>query len=64
MTVREGAVLSAYTGILLCESYAPVHEYIEFILERPVTNLEILNLTEEIRERSRKDFEKIIYQQS
>lgn len=64
MTVREGAVLSAYTGVLLCESYAPVKAYIELILERPVTNLEILDLTEEIRERSRKDFEKIIYQQS
>lgn len=28
MTVREGAVISAYIGILCCESFAPVHELV------------------------------------
>lgn len=60
MTVREGAVLSAHTGLLLCESNKPVHEYIEHILER----FEIPMLTDEIKERSRKDYEEIIRQQS
>lgn len=32
MTVREGAVISAYTRTLCCESFAPVHEYIEEIM--------------------------------
>lgn len=64
MTVREGAVLSAHTGLLLCESDTPVHEYIEHILERKVFPFEIPMLTDEIKERSRKDYEEIIRQQS
>lgn len=32
MIVREGAVISAYTRTLCCESFAPVHEYIEEIM--------------------------------
>lgn len=64
MTVREGAVLSAYTGVLLCESFTPVHEYIEHILERPVFTHEIPSLTDEIKEKSRAEFEAIIRQQT
>lgn len=64
MTVREGAVLSAYTGVLLCESFTPVHEYIEHILERKVFPFELTILTDEIKEKSRADFEAIIRQQT
>lgn len=32
MTLREGAVISAHIGVLLCESFQSVHEYIEEIL--------------------------------
>lgn len=64
MTVREGAILSAYTGILLCESFSPVHEYIECILGRPVFTHEIPMLKDEIEEKSRGDFMEIIRQQS
>lgn len=32
MTLREDAAISVHTGILLYESFQPVHEYIEEIL--------------------------------
>lgn len=64
MTVREGAVISAYTGILCCESFAPVHEYIEEIMDRAVWIHQIPDLGEEIKKRSKAEFEAIIRNQS
>lgn len=64
MTIREGAVLSAYTGILMCKTFSPVHEYIEEIIGRPVWTHEIPMLTDEIKEKSRKEFEEIIKTQT
>lgn len=64
MTIREGAVLSEYTGILVCETFSPVNEYIEGIMERPVWTHEIPMLADEIKERSRKEFEEIIKTQT
>ena len=55
MTKREGAILSAYTGCLLCD-FNDFHKYIEELLGRPVFTHEIPELTEEIKERSRTDF--------
>ena len=63
MTVREGAVISAYTGVLVCENFSPVHEYIEEILGRPVWTHEIPDLYDEIKAKSKKEFEKIIKEQ-
>lgn len=48
MTKREGAVLSAYTGILLCESFDDVHGYITEIMGRPVFTHELPFLEKEI----------------
>lgn len=64
MTVKEGAIISAYTGLMLCESFTPVHDYIEHILGRPVLTHEIPSLQDEIKEKARDDFYKIIRQQS
>ena len=64
MTVKEGAIISAYTGLLLCESFTPVHEYIEHILGRPVLTHQIPMLQDEIKEKAREDFYEIIRQQS
>lgn len=64
MTVKEGAIISAYTGLLLCESFTPAHDYIEHILGRPVLTHEIPKLQDEIKEKARDDFYNIIRQQS
>lgn len=64
MTVREGAVISAYIGILCCESFAPVHEYIEEIMGGAVWTHQIPDLGEEIKKRSKAEFDAIIKNQS
>lgn len=63
MTKREGAVLSAHTGTLLCDTFSNVNEYIEEIMERPVWAHEIPGISEEIKKRSEEEFIKIISQQ-
>ena len=63
MTEREGAVLSAYTGILMCKTFSPVHEYIEEIMGRPVWTHEIPMLADEIKEKSKEEFSWIIKEQ-
>lgn len=60
MTTREGAVISAYTGILVCNDFSPVHEYIEEIIGRPVFTHEIPSLETEIKEKSKAEFERIV----
>lgn len=41
MTVREGAVMSAHTGIMVCRNFNAMHAYIEEIMGRPVWTHEI-----------------------
>lgn len=41
MTKREGAILSAFTNILLCNDYDEYHRYIEEIMGRDVDTHEI-----------------------
>ena len=61
MTKEEGAIVSAYTGILIGE-FSNLHEYIEKILNRPVFTHELadLKICAEIKEKSRNDFINII----
>lgn len=61
MTLREKVVLSAYTGILMCD-FAYVHAYIEQTLGRPVWVHEIADpkVMEEIHEKAEKDFIAVI----
>lgn len=63
MTTREGAIISAYTNILCCESFDFVHEYIEEIMGRPVFLHEFAQLKDEIKKRSEKDFMDLIASQ-
>lgn len=63
MTLREGAIISAHTGILCCQSFQPVHEYIEELMGRAVLTQEIPGLEEEIKKRSKKEFDEIIKSQ-
>ena len=60
MTKHEGAVISAYTGILI-GSFSDMHEYIEKILNRPVLTHELSSkeLCNKIKEKAKDDFIKI-----
>lgn len=61
MTLHEKVVLSAYTGILMCDM-SEVHQYIEKLLERPFWTHELASeaLWEQIKEKAKPDFLKII----
>lgn len=61
MTLHEKVVLSAYTGILMCDMSA-VHKYIEKLLNRPVWTHELASeaLWETIKDKAKPDFLKII----
>lgn len=63
MTKREGAVISAYTGVFVCKEFGDIHAYIEEIMGRPVWTHEIPGLQEEIKQRSEKEFKEIIENQ-
>lgn len=60
MTLHEKIVLSAYTGILMCDM-SEVHRYIEKLLGRPVWTHELASeaLWSEIKEKAKPDFHKI-----
>lgn len=57
MTHREKVIISAYTGVLMC-NFGDVHEYIEKILGRPVWTHELADekVWNEIKETSKSDF--------
>lgn len=57
MTKNERIIVSAHTGILMCD-FQDVHKYIEQILGRPVFIHELADdiVREEIRKKSKKDF--------
>lgn len=59
MTKREGAILSAYTGILLCE-FKDLHQYVEEILGGPVFTHQLPMLKDEIKNKSTIDFNKLM----
>jgi len=57
MTNREKVIISAYTGVLMC-NFGDMHEYIEKILGRPVWTHELADekIRNEIKEASKPDF--------
>lgn len=61
MTLHEKVVLSAYTGILMCDM-SEVHQYIKKLLGRPVWTHELASeaLWEQIKGKAKPDFLKII----
>lgn len=60
MTKQEKIIVSAYTGVLMCE-FPDVHKYIEEKLGRPVWTHELANedVWDLIREKTRDDFLKL-----
>lgn len=63
MTIREGAILTAYTGINLCKDFSEAHEYIEEIMGRPIFTHELPKFADEIKKKSERDFMKVIGEQ-
>ncbi|HEY5688049.1 MAG TPA: hypothetical protein VIS27_07070 [Yeosuana sp.] len=57
MKIREAAIVSAYTGILI-GNFEDMHEYIEEILKRPVFIHELVDsdLVAKIKEKAKSDF--------
>ena len=57
MTKREKQVVSAYTGVLMCD-FSDFHGYVEEILGRPVWTHEMAldEVEKEIKEKSKKEF--------
>ena len=57
MTKQERLIVSAYTGVLMCDM-SDLQEYIEKVLNRPVWTHELgdKNVLAEIKEKVRPDF--------
>ena len=57
MTKQEKIIVSAYTGVLMC-NFEDLHKYIEELLERPVLTHELADekICQEIKEKCREDF--------
>lgn len=57
MTKKERIIVSAYTGVLMCD-FSDVHEYVEKALGRPVWTHEFANevMQKEIQEKTMADF--------
>ena len=59
MRKKEAIVLSAYTGVLLCD-FEDYHKYAETLFGCTLCEGEVLMLKEDIKERSTKDAMKIV----
>lgn len=59
MTKKEAIVLSAYTGVLLCD-FDDYHKYVESLFGCSLNTAELLMLKEDIQERATEDAMKII----
>ncbi|MDD3251782.1 MAG: hypothetical protein PHV18_04385 [Lachnospiraceae bacterium] len=62
MTGREGAILSAHTGILLC-NIDDYHKYVSELMGRPVWTHELGGLMDEVKKRSTPDFLELVEDQ-
>lgn len=60
MTKQEAIVVSAYTGILMCD-FGDMHEYIEKVMGRPIWTHEFADykLWDQIKEKVKPDFLRI-----
>lgn len=57
MTYKEAVIISAYTGVLMCD-FDDMHKYIEEKLGRPVWTHELgyKEIQEEIRQKCKSEF--------
>jgi len=65
MTEREGAIITAYTGIMCC-SFSAFHAYAEEIMEHPILSHQFANQTimTAIKELATNDFMYIVNNQT
>ena len=59
LTTRQGAVISAYTGVL-AGTFDALHAYAEELMGRPVFTHEFPDLASELQRRSKADFLEIV----
>lgn len=59
MTKREAIVLSAFTGVLLCD-FDDYHQYVEKLFGCSLSTGELRMLKEDIQEKAREDAMKIL----
>lgn len=66
MTRREGAILTAYTGIFLCWDFSDFGEYAKELLGRSVYTHEFGNeeIMKKLKEKSEPDFVKVMESQN
>ena len=57
MTKDEAAIVSAYTGVLICD-FSTLHKYVEEKMERPIFTHELADphVVKTLKERSKADF--------
>ncbi len=60
MTLRERLIISAYTGVIMCD-FDIFHKYITEVLDRPVFTPEFANpdVLEELKEKVKPEFLKL-----
>ena len=61
MTYREKAIVMAYTGVTMLkdDKLQIFHKYVEEIMGRPIWTHEMVQLADEIKEKSKADFMKL-----
>lgn len=61
MTDKEKAIIMAHTGVVMLrgDKFRIFHNYVESILSRTIWTHELVELADEIREKSRNDFIKL-----
>lgn len=61
MTDREKAIVMAYTGacMLTGDKFQIFHRYVEEIMGRPIWTHEMVQLADDIKEKSKDDFMKL-----
>ena len=61
MTDREKAIVMAYTGVTMLkdDKFQIFHKYVEEIMGRPIWTHEMVQLADEIKEKSKADFMKL-----
>jgi hypothetical protein len=61
MTLHEACVFSAFTGTLCCPKFSDFHAYCEKLLGRPIWTHQFPELKEELKEKSKPEFLRIVY---
>lgn len=66
LTKEQALLLSAYTGVLLCDKFSDLHKYIEKIIGRPVLTHEMAeaDFMGKLQEKLKSQILEIIYKEN